>query len=321
MVLVRLAYVADLPAPAELVRRESLDAGNSGAAVRGDGPAPAPRRIGRRPPPGERSGREAVDRTSPAPAGAAAALAARGRGSCAAALARPDAASQARAVSRGRARPDAAEFRRGRRAVRPASRGADALASVVAMCISSQFEPGRIEFRPGRGRAARPRQPARAAAGRVDRNALGGRGFAGRGRADPAQQQASARRPLRNEVAATRWCGRCSRPFRARRSRRCGSASPRPIAAPSGRAETDEDRGDAGHGRGQHEEYRPADEAGAADAGEDGRDAGAARGRRDDRGGRRRHGPADAERQGRSEKGRDRQGGARSRKRSRCWRI
>ncbi len=193
------------------------------------------------------------------------------------------------------------------------------------------FEPGRIEFRPDRGGAARSRQPARPAARRVDRCPLDRRGLAGRRRADAGGAGGAARQPAQErDRRATRWCRRCWRPSPAPRSRRCASVSRRPRTAPSRRrtrpamaisATVKSATGRRARETRNHEESRPVDETGPADAGEDGRDAGAARSRRDDRRGRRRHGAADAQRQGRREAGQDRPGGGSIRRRSRYWKI
>ena len=147
MVLVRLAYVADLPAPAELVR--SLQE-----------PAPRARRTPRAPaPPSRRAGAGAGcrGRLRDRPPAARCGL----RSSCAEA-----------AVEAGYRRPSPPVA-----ALEPMPQS---FAEVVALFDKRReavlrshlaahlhlvhFEPGRIEFRPADGRAARPRQPPRPAA-------------------------------------------------------------------------------------------------------------------------------------------------------------
>ena len=235
MVLVRLAYVADLPAPAELVRASSRRQQRSRTAARR-----LARRGGPRPRAGAGTGRTHRARppaaepprpaTAPGPSAAAHARRVARRPTAAAATPR-------RAGTR-RPRPSstrAAKLCRGRRAVRQAARGADPLASDGRISIWSHFEPGRIEFRPA---GAAPRDLANRLGqllGEWTGIALARRRFGGRGRADPARAGGARDSALRNEVAATRWFGRCWRPFPGRRSPRSGSALPRPIPAPSRR--------------------------------------------------------------------------------------
>jgi DNA polymerase-3 subunit gamma/tau len=163
MVLVRLAYVAELPAPADLVRSLS---GGPAAALNTASPQSG-ERIGLRGP--ETAGRPSpvvgLSPSAPLSRSAGEGLGARGQ----------------RAI-----RSDAAELRRNRRTVRSPARGAAALAFVVA-CPSRRLRAGPHRVPAAGGGAARPRQPARAIARRVDRAALGGRRVAGRGRTDPGR--------------------------------------------------------------------------------------------------------------------------------------
>ncbi len=109
----------------------------------------------------------------------------RSRPSAAAAVPAPAAPRRVPGAAR-RARADAAEFCRGRRAVRPAARGGDR-AHICGRSPSGRFEPGRIEFRPAEGA---PRDLANRSShclGEWTGAALGRRGVASRGRADPAR--------------------------------------------------------------------------------------------------------------------------------------
>ena len=174
MVLVRLAYVADLPAPAELVR----------SVVAAPGPTGSPA--------GSRGNGAAMASTASADAPAVAVVPA--HGNCAfAADRRERIASPCRASRRAsrlwdpaRARPDASKFCRGHRVVRQKARGAAPITSLVG-CSSGSFRTRADRGPPGLRRTARSDKPPRPTAERMDWKPLADRRFRGGRRADPAQ--------------------------------------------------------------------------------------------------------------------------------------
>ncbi len=228
MVLVRLAYVADLPVPAELV---ALAASGMPAPRR---PAP-PRRAGD----ARRRRRRRARRRAPVAAARRQTI-------------RPAARCGRRSNSprpspkRRRARHRPRRSRRWTRCRRALPRSSRCSTNGARRCCARisrahvhlvHFEPGRIEFRPADGA---PRDLANRLGQlleRMDRHALADRGIA-RPRATPTLRQ--RRKPARRANCGTRWprtrwCGRCSKPFPARRSRRCASAlPPRPKPATDG---------------------------------------------------------------------------------------
>ena len=182
MVLVRLAYVADLPSPAELVR--SLQgqpvARRAGAARRAERTATAP------PPRREVAPPVAAAVARPSAGGPLRASVELAEAELEAAPSAPSAPT-ARGVG-----ADAAELRRGRGAVRQTARGGAALASRGPFAPRA-FRAGADRVSPGAGRAARPRQPPRPAIERMDGCALADRGIGGRGRTHAAPAPGTAR--------------------------------------------------------------------------------------------------------------------------------
>ena len=245
MVLIRLAYVADLPVPADLVRALTGAGSPAGAGELRSRrvSAAAVRRLPLSPVGGEGRG-EGASRPARPPPHPARPRPTRHRRRRAALARGAGEASRARLPLR-------ASRRRRNRAAAPAlDPPPQSFAEVVALFDKRReallrshlwshvhlvaFEPGPDRVPPRRRRAARPGEPARPAARRVDRNALGRRRVAGRRRADPGEQEARAGQPsCGTRSRRTRWSGRCWRPSRGRRSRRCGSGSPRPIPAPN----------------------------------------------------------------------------------------
>ena len=239
MVLVRLAYVADLPTPAELVR--SLDGSRAPATDRPRPRRPPARAGGVEPPAAAAPDRQrgAPPRSRPAPCGDAARPA------------EPETAPTAPPARSVGARADAAELRRGRGAVRPAARGGAPRASVRASVISSHFEPGRIEFRPAEGA---PRDLANRLGqllGEWTGDALARRVSRGRGRADLARSRRKRReRDLRNEVASHPLVQAVLEPSRrddrggpralCRRDRRAGRGAEQPTRTTTQASEEDE---------------------------------------------------------------------------------
>ena len=259
MVLVRLAYVADLPAPAELVRdrlrqRSRRARGSRAAAVgrrrrcraRG-GSSPRRRR------------RLALPAPAPTAAASSPAVVARGPRRRAVADAAPPAPSRST-----RCRRISPRWSRCSSSTREALIRAQLC---VAACISSRSSPaGSSSARPTGRRAISPTGSSQLL-GEWTGIALGRRGVAGRGRADLARAGGAARdRELRSEVArASAGPGGARRLSRARRSPRCASASSpaEPGAEPElDPGEPDDDGDQCEEDRG-HEESRPADEAGA----------------------------------------------------------
>ena len=144
MVLVRLAYVADLPAPAELVRTVATP--STARAGRRHSAAPLPGGSARA---GRRGSHSAGSRSR------------RGRSPERRLRAASDPAAEHAAARRtrslGRARSGAAKLCRGRRAVRHAARGADPLAS--AGRTSTSFSSSRGGSSSARRRARRATSP------------------------------------------------------------------------------------------------------------------------------------------------------------------
>ena len=173
MVLVRLAYVTDLPAPAELVR-SIVAAGPAGspAGSRGNGAAMASNASAASPTVA------VVQPTETAPS-------------------RPNAGNALRAIAElpaelpdlwhpARARPDAPKFCRGHRVVRQKARGAAPITPLVG-CSSGSFRTGPDRGPSGLQRTARSDEPPRPAAERMDRKPLADRRFRGGRRADLAR--------------------------------------------------------------------------------------------------------------------------------------
>ncbi len=310
MVLIRLAYVADLPVPAELGRSLQSPAVRQSPELRAEPARPAPA------PPSPPTPTRAPDSSNPA------------------ASARPSAAPMRAAIELAEAAieamPDAppappvavfepmpqsfdqvvALFDKRREAV---------LRSHLAAHLHLvHFEPGRIEFRPAQGA---PRDLANRL-GQLLGEWTGARWLIAISEAEgePTMRQRQEQREteLRNGVAAHPLVQAVLETFpgatiTAVRERFAATADSDLVEGEPDPGETEGARPTrTTQQRIGHEKHRPADEAGAADAGKDGRDAGAARGCRDDRGCRRRHGRADPERQERSEKDQDRQIAARS---------
>ena len=220
MVLVRLAYVADLPAPAELVR-----GARDGA---------------RRRPPRRRRPRAARHRAC----GAGAASPRRSPASAGAPRCRARRAPR-RAAPRGRRAAAAAELRE---VVALFEKHREALlrAQLYRQCASRPLRAGRIECGPTDGAprdlANRLGQLAR----RMDRRALGRQRLERAGRADPARagRRARARRCAARR-RSIRWCAPCSSLSRrahrgGARARRAGSRRRRCPKAPTKSAEGDE---------------------------------------------------------------------------------
>ena len=175
MVLVRLAYVADLPAPAELVRSgrgEAVTAARAGQR-RGNGSGHCVERLAGR--------RARLRRAAPRKPRLS-------RPSAGNALRAPCRASPPRraAGSRRQLRPDAAKFCRGHRAVRQAGarRCSDRISGRMFIWFISN-RGGSSSARPTARRAIC--QPPRPAAERMDRKPLADRRFRGGRRADPAR--------------------------------------------------------------------------------------------------------------------------------------
>ena len=284
MVLVRLAYVADLPAPAELVRSlvaapwtpAAVPVLEAPAAIRGSGTerSAALARLGRRLPHRPRTAvsslRAPIDWPNP-PAS--------------------DARSAAGEPVRASTRCRRALPRSWRCSTNGARRCCARISGRDVHLV--HFEPGRIEFRPAARGAARSRKPPRPVARRMDRDALADR----RSPRPRASRPCASRRSAASAICGTRlrrtrWFRRCSKPFRARRLPRSASALRRRRARGRRRSAGDRAPGRrrrSGRGRSMKNIGQLMKQA-QADAGEDGRDAGPARGRRDDRRRRRRHG-------------------------------
>ena len=210
MVLVRIAYAADLPTPDEVIR--SLE--------RQRQPAAAAARQRRRRGDGER-----CDGAAPA------------RFDRRAASPRRRSARGARAgCSRiGRAAPR----RRGCRARRRSPQPFDELIALagekrdLALKIALErdvrlvrFEDGRLELALGAERRADTGQRPVAQALTMDRSALDGGGFGRAGRADREDAERARQAELMRGVAPIRWCRRCSIGFPAPRSSRCARPTP-----------------------------------------------------------------------------------------------
>ena len=199
MVLVRLAYVADLPVPADLVRSRST--ARAQPRRPGDG---APRRTAPL--------ANAAARAMPAPSsgGRRARSRRRGRGR----RRRPRlAAADPQAPPRAALDADAAELRRGRRAVRQ-QREAVHRARICGARPSRRVRAGPDRVRPAEGA---PRDLANRL-GQLLGEWTGARWLVAVSQAEGAptlreQEERARARALRNEVAATRWCGRCSTTF------------------------------------------------------------------------------------------------------------
>ena len=224
MVLVRLAYVADLPAPAELVRAVAAPRRRRPRRERGGNRASGDRTRSRRlraPPPAARRAPHPLP-----PVGGDAPTAA-GSASRVAAEPMPSLTPSVPAPSSGRARPGAAELCRGRRAVRQAARGADPLASVVASSISSRSSPAASSS--ARPRARRAISPTGSASCSASGPASAGWSRFREAEGEPTLREQEERRERR---AAERGggppvgSGGARDLSRARRSPRCGSALP-----------------------------------------------------------------------------------------------
>ena len=207
MVLVRLAYVADLPSPAELIR--ALDGARRRRA-------------------GHRAGAAARRRRR-----RAASAVGRGGASAAAALRRAASASPVRAPRPACAA--AAKLPRGGRAVRRSIARRCCARISTRMCISCASSRGGSSCGPTEARAARPRQPARPACCRngpasagwsASRASRASRRCASRPRrAAQSLKSEAARDPLVRAVLeafpGARDRERCARPRRRREPSRC----------------------------------------------------------------------------------------------------
>ena len=207
MVLVRLAYVADLPVPAELVR--ALDGrGQRASQPRSHAPSPAS---------GERAGargQSAAGGTRPHPptplARAPPSPAMRERGlhrrrsaaSSHAAIAAAPLKRRRTPRAGARIRSRAAEFCRGDRAVRQTARGADALASVVA-CASRRVRAGAHRI-PAERDARRAISPT--GSGSCSANGPGSAGSS-RSRRRKARRRLAEQAAQRDGEVAERGCG------------------------------------------------------------------------------------------------------------------
>ncbi len=243
MVLVRLAYVADLPVPADLVR--TLTAGQQTAA-----PSPPPgERVGVR---GQNAG--AIEVPSPAlglaPSGTLSRIAGEGLASSAAAgYCRT--ACHTRGAAERRVRTDAAELCRNRRPVRQKARGADPRPSVERMSISSASSPAGSS---SAGPRARPTiSPTGSASCSANGPARAGSSPSRRPRARRPwpRRRRGGRARCATRSRRTRWCGRCWKPSPAPRSRRCASGSPRPRPGPKRRRRCGDDVSDDGASTGE----------------------------------------------------------------------
>ena len=254
MVLVRLAYVADLPAPADLVAQLGMARRRRASAAR------------RRPRVARRRARAGAGRRQ---------RRRRRLGTPAQRVAVRAAAAPARGADGRAGAAAAAELSRGGRAFRETSRGAAAHASLRRMCTSCISSPAASSFRLDDGA---PRDLANRLGkllGAMDRRSAGWSAS----RASPAsrrlrEQAERAIARLRSEAAQHPLVRAVLEPFPgariesgARDSARPSRPRPTVPTAPTS----------ARRRRCSDEESRPDDEAGAGDAGQDGRDAGAAR--------------------------------------------